>query len=158
VRKTAASLALTFGFVLLFVSAAFAVNKICPGDCRGTDGRDRLVGSARANTIHAEDGNDRVLGRGEDDGLKGGGGRDEMFGQDGEDRLKGSAGMDSLHGGLGDDLIRAGAPERPNDGTRDVLDCGEGNDTAYFVEGQDSIRNCEVLNPPSGSLDARRGG
>lgn len=157
-RRTTALFALTFGFVLLLAGTAFAVNKMCAGDCRGTDGNDRLVGGARTNTIHAEGGNDRVLGRGGDDGLKGGGERDDLFGGEGDDRLKGSAGSDEIHGGLGDDLLRAGAPERPNDRARDVLDCGDGNDTVYFVRGQDTTSNCEVLNPPSGSLDARRGG
>ncbi len=38
--------------------------------------------------------------------------------------------------------------ERLNDGARDVLDCGEGTDTAYFVEGQDALRDCEITNPP----------
>ncbi len=38
--------------------------------------------------------------------------------------------------------------ERPNDGARDVLDCGDGTDTAYFVKGQDTVRGCEFLDPP----------
>lgn len=38
--------------------------------------------------------------------------------------------------------------DRMYGGARDVLDCGSGRDTAYFVRGQDSARNCEVINPP----------
>ena len=157
-RRFIALFAPTCGFLLLVAGMALAVNKMCAGDCRGTDGRDRLVGSARTNTIHAEGGNDRVIGRGGDDGLKGGGERDDLFGGEGNDRLKGGAGSDEIRGGLGDDLLRAGGSERPNDGARDVLDCGDGNDTAYFVQGQDTVSNCEVLNPPDGSLGAREGG
>lgn len=58
--------------------------------------------------------------------------------------------MDEANGGPGDDLVRAGTPERPNDGARDVLDCGGGTDTAYYVEGQDVIRGSsrEIINPP----------
>ena len=41
-----------------------------------------------------------------------------------------------------------GTPERPNDGARDVLGCGDGTDTACFVEGQDTVRECEIINPP----------
>lgn len=149
-RRIAVLFALTLGFLLLVAGTALAVNKMCAGNCRGTDGNDRIVGSARANTIHAEDGNDRVLGRGGDDALKGMGGRDELFGQEDDDRLKGNGGRDEIHGGLGDDLLRASTSERPNDGVRDVLDCGEGTDTAYFVQGQDSVSDCEILNPPSG--------
>ena len=66
-----------FGVVLFAAGTAFAVNKMCPGNCRGTSEDDRLGGSARANMIYAEDGNDRV---------------------------KGSAGMDEVHGGPGDVL------------------------------------------------------
>ena len=42
---------LTLGFVLLVAGTAFAVSKMCPDNCRGTAGDDRLVGSSRANTI-----------------------------------------------------------------------------------------------------------
>lgn len=147
-RRTATTSALTLCVVLLLAGTALAVTRMCPGDCRGTADDDRLVGSAGANTIYAEDGNDRVVGRAGDDALKGGDGRDEVYGGEGNDRVKGSAGMDEVNGGPGDDLVRAGTPERPNDGARDVLDCGDGNDTVYFVQGQDSISNCEVLNSP----------
>ena len=49
----------------LVAGAAFAVNKMCPHNCRGTGESDRLVGSARGDTIYALDGSDRVLGRGD---------------------------------------------------------------------------------------------
>ncbi len=56
--------------------------------------------------------------------------------------------MDEVYGGPGDDLVRGGTPERPNDGARDVLDCGEGTmDEVYFVQGQDTVRNCEIPYP-----------
>ena len=140
--------ALTYGFVLLVAGTALAVDRMCPDSCRGTSGDDRLVGSPPANTNYAENGNDRVFGRGGEDALKGGDGRDEVYGQEDDHRVKGSAGMDEVYGGPGDDLVRGGTVERPNDGARDVLDCGEGTDTAYFVEGQDTVRGCEFLNPP----------
>jgi hypothetical protein len=76
-------LSVTAALVLaLAAGTAFAVNKMCLHNCRGTGGDDRLVGSARGNTIHALDGGDRLLGRG--DALKGGDGRDEVFGQEDE--------------------------------------------------------------------------
>jgi hypothetical protein len=55
-----------------------------------------------------------------------------------------------LQGHGGDDLVRAGSPDRPNDGARDVLDCGDGTDTAYYVGGQDVIRGSrrEIIDPP----------
>ncbi len=146
-RRIAATIVLTFGVVVLVAGAALAVTKMCPGKCRGT-ADDGLVGGSRANTIYAEDGNDRVLGRGGEGALKGGNGHDEVYGQEGNDRVKGSAGMDEVYGGPGDDLVRGGTVERTNDGARDVLDCGEGTDTAYFVEGQDTAIGCEITNPP----------
>ncbi len=122
---------------------ALAINKMCPGDCRGTSGDDRLVGSVRDNVIYAEDGGDRMLGRNGDDQLKGGDGRDEVYGQEGADRVKGSAGRDIVFGGPGDDLVRGGTAEQTGDGARDVLDCGDGTDTVYFVPEQDVVKNCE---------------
>ena len=108
--------------VLLFLAAtlalalaagtAFAVNKMCPQNCRGTSEGDRLVGSARGNTIYALAGSDRVLGRGGNDALKGGDGRDEVFGQEDNDRVKGSFGRDRVYGGPGDDLVRGARPSR----------------------------------------------
>ena len=133
---------------LVISGVALAVNKTCPSDCRGTSGDDRLLGSARANTIYAESGDDRVLGRGGEDQLKGGDGRDEVYGQEANDRVKGSEGSDQVFGGPGDDLVRGGTVERPNDGARDVLDCGDGTDTVYFIPDQDVARDCEVFNPP----------
>jgi Ca2+-binding RTX toxin-like protein len=145
--------------VLLFLAAtlalalaagtAFAVNKMCPQNCRGTSEGDRLVGSARGNTIYALAGSDRVLGRGGDDALKGGDGRDEVFGQEDNDRVKGSFGRDRVYVGPGDDLVRGGTAQQTNDGARDVLDCGDGTqDTVYWTPGVDEIRDCEILNPP----------
>jgi Ca2+-binding RTX toxin-like protein len=56
--------------------------------------------------------------------------------------------MGRVYGGPGDDLVRGGTLERPDDGGRDVLDCGDGEDTAYFVDGQDTVRECENTDPP----------
>jgi Ca2+-binding RTX toxin-like protein len=44
-----------------------------------------------------------------------------------------------LQGHGGDDLVRAGSPERPNDGARDVLDCGGGTDALKGKGGGDRI-------------------
>ena len=53
-----------------------------------------------------------------------------------------------IFGGTRDDTLRAGALEQPNDNARDVLDRGDGTDTAYFTPGQDTVgEDCEILNP-----------
>jgi Ca2+-binding RTX toxin-like protein len=110
---------LTAALVLaLAAGAAFAVNKMCPHNCRGTGESDRLVGSARGNTIHALEGSDRV---------------------------KGSFGRDRVYGGPGDDLVRGGTTHQTNDGARDVLECGDGTDTFDATPGVDVVRdNCET--------------
>jgi Ca2+-binding RTX toxin-like protein len=129
----------------LAAGAALAVNKTCNGNCRGTDGSDRILGSARSNVIYAQAGSDEVFGRGGDDQLKGGDGPDEVYGQEGADRVKGSSGKDRVFGGPGDDLVRGGTADRTNDGARDVLDCGDGDDTYDATPGVDEVRdNCEI--------------
>ena len=149
-RRTAVSFVFVLAGMLLIAGVALAATKMCPTNCRGTSGDDRILGSARDNTIYAEDGNDRIIGRKGDDALKGGDGRDEVYGQEGNDRVKGSGGMDRVYGGPGDDLVRGGTHDRTNDGVRDVLDCGAGTDTVYFVPGQDRVSSdCEIRNPPS---------
>ena len=111
-------LSLTAALVLVLAAGvAFAVNKMCLHNCRGTGESDRLVGSARDNTIHALDGSDRVLGRG----------GDEIFGQEDNDRVKGSFGRNRVYGGPGDDLVRGGTTDQTNDGALDVLVCGDGS-------------------------------
>ena len=146
-RKLIMVSVLVFSATLLFAGAVFAVNKMCPGDCRGSKENDVISGSSRGQVIYGERGNDRVLGRAGDDYVKGGSDNDEVYGQSGDDRVKGTLGRDRVFGGTGDDILRAGAVEQPNDGARDVLECGEGVDTAYFTPGQDVVRDCEILNP-----------
>ena len=50
-RKTAATIFLTFGVVLLVAGAALAVTKMCPDNFRGTAGNGMLVGSARQHDL-----------------------------------------------------------------------------------------------------------
>jgi Ca2+-binding RTX toxin-like protein len=118
--RTAATIVLTFGVVLLVAGTAFAVNRMCPDNCRGTADDDRLVGSSRSNTIYAEDGNDRV---------------------------KGGHGKDRVDGGEGNDLVRGGTHSVANDHARDLLICGPGRDKVFFVRGQDVLRGCEIKRP-----------
>jgi Ca2+-binding RTX toxin-like protein len=73
----------------------------------------------------------------------------ESIGCPGGGRCVGTAGNDTMRGGNGNDrMVGGGGKDRMYGGARDIFDCGSGTDTAYFVQGQDSVRNCEVLNPP----------
>ncbi len=134
---------------LLLAAAAFAATRHCNGGtCTGTDGADRILGSNLDETVFAGSGPDKLFGRDGADQLKGEDGRDEVHGQGGDDKVKGGTGRDVVFGDAGDDMVRGGTHDKTNDGVRDVLDCGEGTDTAYYVQGQDTVTNCEILNPP----------
>ena len=144
-----------FAFVLVAAvtvsGVALAVTKNCPGGgtCRGTNDADALRGSPQNDTLFGLGGNDRLVGLGNMDMLKGGTGADDLYGGAGNDRPKGGSGSDRLYGDGGDDIVRAGTIEQANDGVRDFLYCGEGQDTAYFVPGQDFVADtCEIRNPP----------
>jgi Ca2+-binding RTX toxin-like protein len=89
---------------------------------RGTEGNDRLVGTAQADRLIGLGGNDTIIGRGGRDVARGGDGNDFMRSGAGNDRVFGDAGSDHLDGGGGNDVLSGG------DGN-DKLDGGEGNDT-----------------------------
>ena len=128
---------------------AFAITRDCPGGtCKGTDRADTLNGSNGFDKILGEPGNDKLYGNDGDDMIKGGQGSDDIYGDVGNDRVKGAQGSDRVFGGEGDDLVRGGTHGKVNDGVRDVLDCGLGNDTVLYVPGQDKVmNNCENRNP-----------
>ncbi|HRD64030.1 MAG TPA: hypothetical protein PL137_24235, partial [Nocardioides sp.] len=77
----------------------------------GTDGKDRLKGTAKADVIVALGGHDVVKGLGGDDVVCGGDGNDRIQGGAGKDRLYGERGRDRLVGGSGRDRL-AGGPDR----------------------------------------------
>ena len=136
--------------VLLVAGVAYAKTIVCTGggNCIGTPKHDLMRGGAGDDRMVGKAGDDRMMGGIGQDMLKGKDGSDVINGGDDDDKAKGNAGRDDISGGPGDDIIRGGSHGGANDGVRDVLDCGDGNDTVYFVQGQDSISNCEVLNPP----------
>ena len=144
--------------MLTAAGVAPGLDRNCDGGvCYGTSGADVLYGSSVKDTIYGLGGDDKVVGRGGDDGLKGGPKRDRVNGGEGDDRVRGTLGTEVVYGGPGDDLVRGGDPERPNDGVKDVLDCGPGVDTVYFTPGQDVVRdNCEIENPPAPWVPAQR--
>ncbi len=67
------------------------------------------------------------------DDLTGGNGDDTLFGGDGDDVLRGEAGNDMLFGEAGNDTLG------PGSGPTDLLDGGEGNDTATFSNATASV-------------------
>ena len=98
----------------------------------------RLIGNASANYLAGGAGNDRILGMGGADTILGGAGDDYLDGGDGNDVIVGGPGSDRILGGPGSDTIHA------DDGERDIVDCGTGNDRAY-VDALDIVKNCEIV-------------
>ena len=82
---------------------------------------DNLLG---IENIYGGSGNDRITGSDGDNFLYGNGGNDTIHGGSGNDTLKGGSGHDHLFGDGGTDLLIA------NDHTKDILDGGNGSDTA----------------------------
>ena len=148
-RRVGFILAIAGLLVVVFAGIAFAVTRTCDGGtCKGTDRADKLFGSTGFDKILGEQGADTIRANDGDDMVKGGAGADEIYGEAGNDRVKGSQDRDYVSGGDGDDIVRGGLHSRPNDGVKDVLDCGPGTDTVYYVRGQDRIIDCEILNSP----------
>jgi endoglucanase len=108
---------------------------------RGTQGADRLGGSAAGDTILGRNGRDRIDGGAGDDRLAGGSGTDRLSGGDGDDALFGQGGADRLNGMAGDDqLIGAGGHDVLSGGAgRDALMGGAGHDRASGGAGRDVL-------------------
>ncbi|MGA7396091.1 MAG: hypothetical protein WBW62_01450 [Solirubrobacterales bacterium] len=98
----------------------------------------RVIGSIGPDPIAGGRGNDSICGRDGRDRIKGHGGRDHLFGQKGRDFVNGGSGRDLLEGGPGRDRIIA------RDRSRDLVNCGYGNDVA-IVDQRDRVANCETV-------------
>ena len=75
-------------------------------------------------------------GTGDDDVLHGSDDGDQINGRGGDDVIDGRGGEDCLAGGAGRDKINA------QDGDRDVVRCGDGQDRAR-VDREDRVVGCE---------------
>jgi hypothetical protein len=122
-------------------------------DIIGGDGNDVLYGGSGRDGVGGYDGDDIIYGGPGNDGklpspiVAGHGGDDVIYGGPGDDgNLVGFGGKDVIYGGPGDDtkLDVASAGEFGNDGQRDKLYCGKGQDT-YYAEKIDYVASsCEV--------------
>jgi CSLREA domain-containing protein len=113
-----------------------------PGACAnqklGTAASETLSGTAFGDLLRGGKGDDKLFGRLGDDCLYGGRGNDVLSGGPGNDSLDGGPGRDRLRAGPGNDVVRAA------DHTRDLVDCGPGNDRAT-VDVIDRVHGCEHL-------------
>lgn len=95
---------------------------------RGGPGSSWLVGEGGADTLRGGRGRDRLDGWASDDRLIGGKGADHASGWQGRDRFRLGRGNDSVHA---------------RDGTREVIRCGPGVDSA-FANPRDRLRSCRA--------------
>jgi Ca2+-binding RTX toxin-like protein len=95
---------------------------------RGTQGPDRITGSAARDFVLAGNGDDNIDGLGGDDTLDGQNGNDRINGGDGNDSFPTSPGNDIMSGGNGNDSY---GTNNPVDGS-DSFQGGPGEDTASY--------------------------
>lgn len=98
----------------------------------GTEGNDKLTGTAGNDLIFGLEGNDTLRGGGGEDCLVGNEGNDSIYGEYSEDVLLGNTGDDKLYGGLNDDLIYGGEGN-------DTVSGGENDDLIYGGGGSDNL-------------------
>lgn len=107
----------------------------------GTDKKDTLNGTPRADVIVGLDGNDTIDGKGgndiicggkDNDAIRGGGGLDIIHGEAGNDNLAGENGTDLLYGGRGNDRLAGGT------GPGDFCNGGPNADTLAAGHGCES--------------------
>ena len=132
-----------------------------PDFVRARDGVGGVEGGTGADTVRGGGGDDRFLWGGKlisippytfpdasDDMVFGGQGADYLVGGFGR------SGVDELYGGGGNDYLEAQrVADRGYAVTKEVLDCGPGQDTVQFDEGLDVVNaNCEERFPfPEGA-------
>jgi Ca2+-binding RTX toxin-like protein len=98
---------------------------------------ERVTGGKKADTLTGNAGLDRINGGNGGDIIDGGSGGDILSGQGGDDDIKGGTGKDTMSGAAGDDSFRA------QDGVKDSITCGDGNDTIINKDAVDVLSaNC----------------
>jgi hypothetical protein len=103
----------------------------------GSNGRDRLIGTGRADDLDGDGGFDELSGRGGRDSLDGGNRSDVIRGGAGGDYITGGSWADVVFAGPGADFISA------YDFTADELHGGTGFDTAT-VDVEDELTSIEA--------------
>jgi Ca2+-binding RTX toxin-like protein len=161
--------------VLLLSGVVLAEDKYCRNNCKGTDRGEQLSGDGSKNKIYGLGSADSVYGNGAGDRLFGGTGDDEVRGGSGKDYIKGGSGCDRLWGKIGydtlvdesgscsgvrsfkDQLLGGSGNDtiRAQDGKKDIIGGGPGDDTAY-VDPADTVTGVEdVPNlPPTATIDS----
>lgn len=111
----------------------------------GTIGGDVIIGGSGADTIRAGGGQNVIQAQWGDDDIRAGSGPDFVDAADGNDTIRTGAGSDRITPGAGNDTVDAGRGADyvyANDGQRDVIDCGPGDDRVR-ADKIDVLHNCE---------------
>ncbi|MCG8066906.1 MAG: hypothetical protein JAY84_03520, partial [Candidatus Thiodiazotropha taylori] len=108
----------------------------------GNDGQDILEGNNGSDVMQGGEGDDALYGGANVDFLQGGEDRDLLVGGLGEDILEGGNGVDVLTGDIGWIDSNRGIVELRDDGNRDTLQGGEGDDL-YFAGVGDIINDSD---------------
>ena len=125
--------------LMVELSAGAALAALVEGDNRDNG----LIGTPRADIIHAYGGEDLVSALEDRDELHGGYGADTLYGNRYGDTIFGGYGQDRLYGGYGDDHLVSRDLNSSGIGMRDVVDCGPGYDT-FAADYEDRVLgNCE---------------
>jgi Ca2+-binding RTX toxin-like protein len=115
-------------------------------------GRDEMNGGPNNDLILAGGGNDILRGQAGDESgagdptsaaMLGRTGNDKLYGGPGDDAMEGNEGADELYGGPGNDFINAAIDERFATDAPDVVNCGDGFDTALVLPNDVVDENCE---------------
>ena len=118
------------------VVAVLSASGHVPGTASESSSAVNTAGAFHGDDIMGTRGPDVLQGKPGSDILFAFGGSDRIYGGDGSDLIDAGNGEDSVNAGPGDDRIRA------LDGSRDVVNCGSGFDTA-FVDPSDVVAECE---------------
>ena len=134
-----------FAIYTLIVTMTYGIVSTCRIDTFAASG------GGGEDLIQGTEGNDRISGGGAQDILIGRAGNDNLDGGGAQDILIGGTGSDNIYGGGGDDKIFHGPEEEVDstqpDGSKDVIDCGGGNDEVFINKSvdHDIALNCEVV-------------
>jgi hypothetical protein len=118
----------------------------------GTVLGDLIIGGSGADTIRAGDGQNMIQAQWGNDDIRSGSGPDFIDAGTGDDTIRTGAGSDHIIPGPGNDTVYAGRGDDhifANDGRRDVIDCGPGDDRVR-ADKIDVLYHCEHVHiaPP----------
>ena len=122
------------------------IDSPAPSYIEGGDGDDHIRTGGGNDSISGGGGSDGIFSGAGDDVIVGGGGSDRIDASDGNDRATGGDADDELIGGAGQDYLDAGIGNdllTSNDGERDSLFGGAGDDRAKADQPLDEINDVE---------------